>query len=276
MLALQGQQTTSGRSSLETDQAHVVYLDDEGVRALHRDIYAAFARKPDGANILQGVRAFRKGLPYARLSLYPSPKNDGALIPCEGRPEAAMAESLEIDPDIRRYRCQPIFVPGALGKPYVPDFVAEYRNGTFVIIDVKVAGRLTEPAVTLRMKSMRSTLKQARLRHALVTELELETQPHRQIREALRKGVSVDLSEQDRLQLLEPLRNRPHSVSELRSCAVSLGFNPISVEKLALLGDVSFPTTTQWSPYALLEVSHGKNSTHPAGRGTIRNVRIRL
>lgn len=251
-------------------------LSDAQLRHLHRDIYAAFARKPDGANILQGVRPFRKGKPHVRVTLSPSPKNGGAFIPCEGRLEAQMATSLEIDPEVSRYRSQPINIPGPSNRAYVPDFVAEHSDGTFTLIDVKPTGRLLDPKVGARMKYVRQVLKRARLRHRIVNEIELEAQPALQIRESLRKGTTVVLTAFDRHRLIEHLSAAPMPAGDLRQHAASLGITPGCIEKLALLGDICFPITTQWSVFALLEVTHGTNQESSATRGSVHTVRIAL
>lgn len=243
---------------------------------LYRQLHDGFARKPDSANILQGVRPFRKGKPHVRVTLFASEKNGRAMIPCEGRLEAKMALSLEIDPDVRRYRSQPIELPPVFGTTLVPDFAAEHHDGTFTIIDVKPAGRLASPSVTNRMRNARTILKQARLPHRLSTECDLEEQPALQIREALKKGAAVEIEAIDRQLLLAFLRRSPRSVQEIRKAAVALGLNPYSVEKLALLGDVTFPTNKFWSDFAQLEISHGTNQTTSADRGSIRDVRVTL
>lgn len=253
-----------------------VVLTDDGIRALHRSLYAAFSRSPDNAGILQGVRKLRGGRPHVRVVLAPSPKNGGWFIPCEGRPESAMAECLEVHPDVSRFRSQPLFVPGLFGRDYVPDFVAEHPDGTFTLIDVKIAGRLIEPAIVERMQSMRSTLKQAGLRHALVTELELQAEPHAQIRRSLRMGAELVLDAQHRNQLLTHLRERPMPVSDFRRHATAQQIDARAIEKLALLGDIVFPINHNWSEFALLEAIHGTHSSHSAGRGTIRDVGIRI
>lgn len=251
-------------------------LSEVQLRNLHRGIYAAFERKPDSANILQGVRPFRKGKPHVRVVLSPSPKNGGAFIPCEGRLEAAMTTSLEIDPDVLRYRSQPIEIPSPAGRAYVPDFVAEHLDGTFTLIDVKPSGRLLDSKVTARMKYVRHALKEACLRHRIVTEVELEAMPARQIRDSLRKGSTVVLKAYDRHRLLEYLSAHPMPVGELRQHAISLGIGPACIEKLALLGDIRFPLITQWSVFAQLEVIHGTDQKPAAGRGTIHGVGVPL
>ncbi len=255
------------------DSSETVFTEAE-LRGIHRSIYAAFDRKPDAARIIQGVREFRKGRPHVRIIMHPSPKNGGAFIPCEGRLEAKAAVSFDIDPSVRRYRGQPFEIKHGPGFGYVPDFVVEHYDGTFTVVDVKPVGRLLSPDTTARMTYVRRVLRLAGLRHRLCTEVELEKQPALQIREALRQGVRVELTALDRERLLSLLGNEGLTVREFRDRAVVHGFAPLVVEKLALLGDITFPITTQWSVFAHLEVSNGTDQAVAAGWGTVRDVRI--
>ncbi len=249
---------------------------DERHRAIHRDIYAAFRRSADAANIIQGVRTFRSGRPHVRIVMHPSAKNGGAIIPCEGRLEAMAATSFDIDPDVRRYRGQPFEIGTRSGSSYVPDFVVEHLDGTMTVVDVKPIGRLLSPAVTERMRSVRRDLRRARLRHTLITEVALEKQPARQIRECLRRGCRVELDPFDRNRLLSHLGNERLTVGEARLQALALGLDAYTIEKLALLGDITFLITTTWSEFAQLEVTHEPDQTAATGWGSVRDVRITL
>lgn len=249
-------------------------VEDRTVNKIHKDLHAAFDRLPDSANILQGVRQFRKGRPHVRVTLYPSPKNSGAFIPCEGRLERAMAESLECDPTVTRYRAQPLAIPVERGRSLVPDFVVEHNDHTFTLIDVKPADRLVDPRVIDRMRRIRTILKQARVHHRLITDHELHTQPAYQIRECLRRGATVTLSTYDRQEFLKWLTGRTVPLSACRQEAITRGLPPLSIEHLALRGDITFPIQHQWSDYSLLEVSHASNSEPTAARGTIHTIRV--
>lgn len=280
IISKEGRRHEAGFGALGTVVHPETGFTEDDLRAIHRSIYAAFDGKPDAANIIQGVREFRKGRPHVRIVMHPSPKNGGAFIPCEGRLEAKAAFSFDIDPDVSRYRGQPFEIKrgprASPGSGYVPDFVVEHHDGTFTVVDVKPIGRLLNPDVTARMTYVRRVLRQAGLRHRLITEVDLEKQPAQQIRRCLRRGARVELPAFDRERLLFLLGNERITVSELRSRAVEHGLNPYAIEKLALLGDITFPITTQWSVFAQLEVSHGTDQTAAAGRGTVRDVRIAL
>lgn len=258
-----------------TPQA-VPELSLEAKREIHRDIYAAFDRPADPARILQGVRKLRKGKPHVRVTMFPSVKNGGAFIPCEGRLEAKLAHCLEIDPDVKRFRAQPLKMRSPTGAWFVPDFVVEHLDGTFTIIDVKPEAKLGTPSVAARIRDARFLLKQAALRHRLVTDRELELRPLLQIRTSLCQGAPIDLSSLDRKRLLAHIQDKTTTVGELRSIAGSLGLSPYSVESLALLGDITFPINTQWSEFAQLEINHGNHRTPSATRSSIRDVRIAL
>ncbi len=260
-------QSTDQHQKVPIDVGHVL---DEHDRVIHRSIYAAFGRSADAANIIQGIRTFRSGRPHVRIVMHPSPKNGGAFIPCEGRLEAMAATSFDIDPDVRRYRGQPFEIKSRTESKYVPDFVVEHHDGTMTVVDVKPMGRLLNPTVTDRMRSIRRELLRADLRHALITEVALEAQPAQQIRECLRRGCRIELSLINRKRLLSELGNSRLTVSECRERAVALSLDPYAVEKLALLGDITFPITTTWSEFAQLEVLHEPDQTIAAGRGGVR------
>ncbi len=254
-------------------------LTEDQIQGIHNAIKRAQKSEPDSAGILQGVRKIRKGKPHVRVRLYPSPKNSppkksSYYIPCEGRPESHMARNLEIDPDVVAYRSQPLSIPSLSPQPLVPDFIAWHPDGTFTVIDVKPAGKLLDPRVHERLQRTRRALRQADIYHVVVTEEELRAEPAASLRKALSKGARIQLDRNQRHELLEPLHERPMTVAELKAHAVRLGLEPMAVEKLALLCDITFPINKTWSETSSLEVNHANTHQHSAERGTVRAVRI--
>ncbi len=239
----------------------------------HR-IEEAFARCPDSASILQGVRAFRKGRPHVRVVLVPSPKNGQHFIACEGRLEAGFALSLEIDPDVKAFRTQPFLLPAPSGRALVCDFAIQRPDHSYVVVDVKPKGQLERESVKQRMRIVRETLSDAGIPHRTVTEVDLERQPARDIREHLRKGASISLSPFGREQLLTALGTSSVQVSDLRAKAVALGLPALSVERLALLGDLTFPISVPWRESTLIGAIHGTDHSVVDRWGTVRDVRV--
>lgn len=256
-------------------------LTDRQIQDIHNAINASRISEPDSAGILQGVRKIRKGKPHVRVRLYPSRKNcplekNSYYIPCEGRAESHMARSLEIDPDVVAYRSQPFKIPSLSPQPLVPDFVAWHPDLTRTVIDVKPAGKLLDPRVHERLQRTRSALRQAGIHHIVVTEEELRAEPASSLRKALSKGARIRLDRNQRHELLEPLRKQPMSVANLKAHAMRLGHDPMAVEKLALLCDITFPINKTWSDESSLEVINANTQQHSAERGTVRAVRIAL
>jgi len=251
-------------------------LTEDQIQGIHNAIKKSRVSEPDSAGILQGVRTIRKGKPNAKVRLYPSPKNDGYFIPCEGRPESHMARGLEIDPDCVAFRSQPFSIPSSSPQPLVPDFIAWHPNGTFTVIDVKPAGKLLDPRVHERLQRKRSALRQADIYHVVVTAEELRAEPASRIRKALSKGARIQLDRNQRHELLEPLHKRPMTVAEMKAHAMRLGLDPMAVEKLALLCDITFPINRTWSEFSSLEVNDATTQGSSAERGTVRAVRIAL
>ncbi|WP_295682997.1 TnsA endonuclease N-terminal domain-containing protein [uncultured Nevskia sp.] len=239
----------------------------------HR-IEDAFTRRPDSASILQGVRAFRKGRPHVRVVLVPSPKNGQHFIACEGRLEAGFALSLEIDPDVMAFRTQPFLLPSSSGRALVCDFAIQRSDHSYVVVDVKPKGQLERESVKQRMRIVRAALSDAGIPHRTITEVKLERQPARDIREHLRKGASILLSPFGREQLLTALGTRLVRVSELRVMAITLGLPVLSVERLALLGDLTFPISAPWRESTLIGATHGTDHSASHGWGTVRDVRV--
>ncbi|HHH35406.1 MAG TPA: hypothetical protein ENK48_01090 [Gammaproteobacteria bacterium] len=243
---------------------------------LSQKIRAAFEKKPDSAGILQGVRRFRRGRPHARVVLFPSPKNGGHIIPCEGRLEAATALALELDPRVTAYRSQPFCLPGPKVRPIVPDFLV--RMGRLDgVIDVKPHGRLRQPRVIERMRWIRTYLAERGIAHYLITERSL--QAYQQIRERLRLGQTATIPGPIRVQLLAQIRDGPMTVAALRALAEAHGLAPHSVERLAIDGHVRFQIDKPWDETTLIgDIDHADTDTRtPApGWGTVQALGLPL
>lgn len=247
--------------------------DSSGDADLYRRLDAAFRRKPDPDGILQGVREFHGGRPHVRIYFVPSPKN-GATIPCEGEIEQAFARNcLEVDPEVWQYRTQPFEIPGE-STPLVCDFAVKFIDHSYGVFDIKPWAKLNVASVHERMQYVRERLRHACIPHRVATEMDMARQPARQIREQLRKGASMVVSDYGRDCLLAELRRRPMCVRELRKVAVRLGLPPLVVEKLALMGRLSFPTTVRWHEQTQIGVFDGHDDAVAAGWGSVRSVRI--
>lgn len=244
---------------------------------LRQKLVTAFARGPDAAGILQGVRHMRQGKPHVRIVLVPSPKNGGHRIACEGRLEAALAISLELDPRVRAFRAQPFALPGPNGRALVCDFAVERSDGTYCIVDVKPSGQLERPTVQERMRHAKALLAENGIPHRIVTEVELEAEPARQIRYQLRKAVTVETTRWQRDQLLAELRALgPQSLPNLRNHLRTLGLPLLHLERLAASEHVSFTTDAPWGPTTILGDRHDRTLTADAGWRSVRDIVVRL
>jgi len=217
----------------------------------------------------------RQGVPNVRIVLVPSVKNGGVIV-CEGRLEAALAMNLELDPNVTKFRGQPFFIPGPNNRDVVCDFAVHQVDGIYLVIDVKPSGRLASPRVTARMRHVRTELASSFVPHRIVTELELERQPARQIRDQLWKGVSAPVSESERDRLLEFIRSGPVAVGEARAFCRASGLPPFAIEKLAIRNLLSFEITAPWGTKTLIGDRHENNPSAVAGWGSVQDVVIRL
>lgn len=238
---------------------------------LHR-VREAFSVEPDNATILQGKRHFRQGLPHVRVVHAPSPKNEGLFIPCEGRLEGALAVSLEIDPDIAAFRTQALWLRGPSGRDLVCDFAVKTIKGDYRVVDVKPWGHLSTPKVAERMEFVRKRLASACLPHRIVTERDLEREPARQIRDQLRKGAPILLSELEQQLLLSILKVKPRRVGEARRIASECGLHPFCIETLAIRGLLTFPINAPWRETTFLGVFDGPDHALAPGWGSVRDV----
>lgn len=243
--------------------------------SLHQLMIEAFQKGPNDAGILQGVREFRSGLPHVRVVLEPSPKN-GGFLPCEGRLEAALVEALEIDPDALAVRMQPFAFTGPKGRKLVCDCAVKWVDHTYTIVDVKPEGQLDRPSAKERMSFVRTAMSEEQVPHRVITEVELEREPARSIRQALRKGAAVRLPPGGRETLIEMLGNRRMRLSDFRREVIDAGFPTFSPEKLALLGETTFPLNAPLRETTLIGASHGTDSSLTDGWGTVRDIRLPL
>ncbi len=236
---------------------------------LHRAVLAALRTQPEVNGCFQGVRKLRNGLPFKRVVLYPSRKN-GGLIPCESRLEGIFAESLEINPEIRTYRSQPIHMPGPNGSPIVPDFAIEFKDGVLALADIKSLVMLGDPDVQERLSWARTYLADRQMRYYIHTERDLHAEPQRSIRGALARAVRVDLPWEIEAQVRE-LVPKKKTVGELRSSLIAAGHHPLSVEKLVLAQRLAFDASRRWTPNT--EIGDFYEHKHDAAvRHTIHSV----
>lgn len=235
----------------------------------------SFDTEPDSAGIHQGVRRMRQGVPHTRIVLVPSIKNEGTTA-CEGRLEAALAKSLEIDPSVARYRGQPFFLRGPKGRDVVCDFAILLANGLYMIVDVKPSGRLESRSVIERMHCVRTALADSFLPHRIVTEIELEREPARQIREQLWKGVNAPMTSYQCEQLLTVIRRGPITVAELRELGGAIGLPPYAVEKLAVLNLISFDIDAPWGAKTLIGDRYANHTSAAAAWGSVQDVVVPL
>lgn len=235
----------------------------------------SFDTQLDASGIHQGVRPMKQGVPHVRIVLVPSVKNAGIIV-CEGRLEAELAKNLELDPSVARFRGQPFFMPGPNNRDVVCDFAVHQVDGIYLVIDVKPSGRLASPRVIERMRHVRTELASSFVPHRIVTELELEREPARQIRHQLWKGITASLSEFQRDRLLEFIRGGPVTVGEARAFCRTESLPPYAVEKLAIRNLLSFEINAPWGSKTLIGDRHEINSSPRAGWGSIQDVVVRL
>jgi len=231
----------------------------------------AFDKQADSADILQGVRKLRKGRPQTRTILFPSPKNEGKFIACDGSLEPEMALALELNPSVKCYRGQPIELPGPNGKDIVPDFAFDLGDG-FGIIDIKPKARLKSPRVKERMQHIRKILADARIPHYILTEEELCQEPFHQIRHQLRKGIGNKYSPLNYQQLINCFKNKTTSVEHLRNNVISMGLNPNIIEAAAANEILNFTINTPWGNHTQLGVNHDNTTITTANWGTVRDI----
>lgn len=187
-----------------------------------------------------------------------------------------MARSLELDPSIAGFRAQPFAMPGPKGRDVVCDFLVELVSGLYLIIDIKPSGRLQSPNVSNRMRSVRERLAQEHLPHRIVTELDLEREPARQIRDQLVKGIDARTPQPQCQQLLAVIRKGPITVAELRGIGQEMGLPPYAVEELAGLNLVKFEIDAPWSARTLIGDRNERNTSCLAAWGSVHDVVVRV
>ncbi|MDO6386424.1 hypothetical protein [Uliginosibacterium sp. 31-12] len=245
-------------------------------RSLMQELNTVFTKPPDDSGILQGVRKFRSGLPHVRVVHFPSPKNGGNFIPCEGRLEAKLALALEVDPEVLAYRTQPFLFPGPNGRNLVCDFAVKWKNHSYSILDVKPEGQLNRPSVMERAMYVRAFMERLEIPYRQITEKDLEFEPLLSIRMQLNKGSHVVLTKYEREVLMGILREGPMTLGALRQAASLAGCPVMSPEALVLSEDVLFPIGAPLRESTLLGANHGTHSSTSDGWGSIRNARLPL
>ncbi|WP_293885351.1 hypothetical protein, partial [Thiolapillus sp.] len=102
-------------------------------------------------------------------------------------------------------------------------------------------------------------------------------QPWLQIRRRLRRGQGVKVPKSTAHRLLERVRLAPTTVAELRRQAIEIGLSPFAVEKLALLGRLTFPINAPWRETTPLGgIDHEQNRIATANWGSVHDLRLPL
>ncbi|WP_148044694.1 hypothetical protein [Stagnimonas aquatica] len=257
-----------------TDPSEIA-VRPSGTAPYLRAVAECFHRRPDAAGILQGVRPMRQGVPHTRIVLVPSSKN-GGTIACEGRLEAALAKNLEIDPFAARFRGQPFSMPGPMSRKVVCDFAVQQSDGIYLVVDVKPSGQLASARVAERMRHVRSLLADSFVPHRIVTELDLERQPARQIRDQLWKGVDAPVTAHQRDGLLGFVRRGPVTVGQAREFCRSERLPVFAIEKLVIRNFLSFEINAPWGSKTLIGDRHESHSSARAVWGSVQDVVVRL
>jgi hypothetical protein len=243
-------------------------FDPQTINSMLRE---AFEKKPDSAGILQGVRKLRHGRPHTRTILFPSPKNKGYFIPCDGSLEPEMALALELSPLVPSYRGQPFSVPGPRGRDITPDFAINFGNG-FSVIDVKPKARRSRPRVVQRMQHIRCLLGEVRIPHYVFTEEDLCQDPFHQIRHQLKKGLRIKVSTYEKGKIFQCFKGKTTTVGELRKRVISIGLKPHIIEAAAAANLFQFTINTHWGNHTQLGANHDDNRISTANWGTLHDI----
>ena len=124
------------------------------------------------------------------------------------------------------------------------------------MIDIKPFGRLNSSSVSLRMRHARKVLGEAHIAHYIFTEKQLHLEPARQIRNQLKKGLSVQLTPYQQETLLNYLADQPLTVKALKQQLMDKGLDPRLVEAAAIQGHLKFTINTPWGNHTRLGVNH--------------------
>lgn len=147
--------------------------EHENSYSLLEEIHAAFDVTPDLDQVFHGTRSIKLGKQGSRSSLFYSRKC-GGFIPVESRLELRHCYQLEINRAVRRYRSQAIRVPHR-GRYLVPDFLIEFVDGTFEVLEVKVDARLRDEEQKLKLQFISEFLMANGMAYRVLTEKDL---PH--------------------------------------------------------------------------------------------------
>lgn len=99
-------------------------------------IFVAFQKRPDVANVLHGQRRIIQGGKGRRTALFSSNKSGGA-VPVESKLELAHAVALERSSRVLRFRTQAVCIALTERNIAYPDFLVEVEEGQFEIHEIK-------------------------------------------------------------------------------------------------------------------------------------------
>lgn len=141
--------------------------------------------------VRQGSRPMTKGASGKVIVHFWSFKNDGLLLPCESRLEAAHALFMEFDNCIEEYFLQPFQVV-VQGTKYTPDAMLIDTDGNVSFRQVKHSRHLEDEAFIEKMGMFEEFFRSQGHSHQIITEKEFQDVVQHQNREYIYKNVIND------------------------------------------------------------------------------------
>lgn len=197
-------------------------------------------RSSTDVGISQGVRKIRKGVTGKRITFFPSYKNQGRMLACEGDLEFRHCLQLEFDHAIQSYYLQP-FTLELPGMSYTPDTLHKTASGEYVISEVKPHDKSELQSV----KHIINTAHEYCFNHGvgfrLITERELGTDIQHLNRERINQA-NPELLPPKILKYIKHKLGRSYRapVTKCREMLMSDGFDPNIIESLLYSGFLSF------------------------------------
>ncbi|HIF9111818.1 TPA: TnsA endonuclease N-terminal domain-containing protein [Photobacterium damselae] len=121
------------------------------------------------------IRNLRKPSPNKNIYKFSSLKNQDAVM-CESRLEKDCCYHFEYDPDVVQYESQPEgFYYDFNGKerPYTPDFLVTYHDGTFEYVEVKPYLKTLSKTFKQEFSARKEAATQRGFRLVLVTDKQI-------------------------------------------------------------------------------------------------------
>ncbi|HIF9249547.1 TnsA endonuclease N-terminal domain-containing protein [Photobacterium damselae] len=121
------------------------------------------------------IRNLRKPSPNKNIYKFSSLKNRDAVM-CESRLEKDCCYHFEYDPDVVQYESQPEgFYYDFNGKerPYTPDFLVTYHDGTFEYVEVKPYSKTLSKTFKQEFSARKEAATQRGFRLVLVTDKQI-------------------------------------------------------------------------------------------------------